>query len=95
MDAKVKAIIAHFTIVGWLIALLVNLDNKEEFTSFYLRQTLGIHIISMCVGWVPIVGWLLGIIVFVFWLISFIYAVQGDRKTVPLGEYFQDWFRSL
>jgi uncharacterized membrane protein len=95
MDARVKAIIAHITIVGWVIALIANMGNKEEYTSFYIRQTLLIHILSICVGQVPVIGWFLGIVVFVFWLISFIYAVRGDMRTIPFGEYFQDWFRAF
>jgi uncharacterized membrane protein len=95
MDARTKAIIAHFTIIGWIIALIINTDNKEEFTSFFLRQTIGIHITFMAISWIPFVGWIIGIIVFAFWLLSLIYAIQGERKVIPLGEYFQDWFRSL
>jgi hypothetical protein len=95
MDARVKAIVAHITIIGWVIALVINSNNKEEFTSFYLRQTLGIHLVWMFLSWVPVIGWILGIVVFAFWLLSFIYAVQGDVKIIPFGEYFQDWFRAL
>jgi uncharacterized membrane protein len=95
MDARVKAIVAHITIIGWVIALVINSNNKEEYTSFYLRQTLGIHLVWMFLSWVPVIGWILGIVVFAFWLLSFIYAVQGDLKIIPFGEYFQDWFRAL
>jgi hypothetical protein len=95
MDARVKAIVAHITIIGWVIALVINSNNKEEYTSFYLRQTLGLHLLSMCISWVPVVGWFLGIVIFAFWLLSFIYAIQGDMKMIPFGEYFQDWFKAL
>jgi hypothetical protein len=40
MDARVKAIIAHLFFVGWIIALVINSNNKESFTDFNLRQTL-------------------------------------------------------
>jgi uncharacterized membrane protein len=95
MDARVKAIVAHITIIGWVIALVINSNNKEEYTSFYLRQTLGIHLISMVISWVPVIGWFLGIVIFAFWLLSFIYAIQGTTKIIPFGEYFQDWFKAL
>lgn len=95
MDARVKAIVAHITIIGWVIALVINTNNKEEYTSFYLRQTLGIHLLSMVISWIPVIGWFLGIVIFAFWLLSFIYAIQGDMKIIPFGESFQDWFKAL
>jgi len=95
MDAKVKAILAHITFIGWIIALVINSNNKEEYTTFFLRQTLGLHLLFMVVSWIPIIGWLIGIVVFAFWLLSLIYAIQGDEKTIPFGEYFQDWFKAL
>lgn len=95
MDARTKAIISHLTFVGWIVALLINNDNREEFTSFYLRQTLGIHLLSMAVSWVPVVGWIIAMIIFAFWILSFVYSIQGQMKIIPFGEYFQDWFRAL
>jgi uncharacterized membrane protein len=95
MDARVKAIVAHFTIIGWIIALVINSSNKEEFTTFYLRQMLGIHLLFMVVSWVPVIGWFLGIVIFAFWLLSLIYTIQGEMKIIPFGEYFQDWFKAL
>lgn len=95
MDTRVKAIIAHITIVGWIIALVINSSNKEEYASFYLRQTLGIHILWMVLSLIPVIGWILGIVLFAFWLLSLVYAVQGQMKIIPFGEHFQTWFSSL
>jgi hypothetical protein len=95
MDARVKAIVAHLTIVGWIVALVINSNDKEEYTSFFLRQTLGIHLAFMILLCIPILRWILVIVVFAFWLISLVYAVQGDMKTIPFGEHFQRWFNSL
>ena len=103
MDAKVKAIVAHLWWIGWVIALVVNMNQKEEYASFYIRQSLGLWIASLALGVVgilPLIGWLVaivgGIILFVFWLMSLIWSISGEMKTVPwIGEYFQDWFRTL
>ena len=103
MDAKVKAIVAHLWWIGWVIALVVNMNQKEEYASFYIRQSLGLWIASIALGFVsifPLIGWLLaivgGIILFVFWLMSLIWSISGEMKTVPwIGTYFQDWFRTL
>ncbi len=95
MDARTKAIVAHLTFIGWIVALVINSNNKDEYSTFFLRQTLGIYLIGMIISWIPVIGWVAGIVMFAFWLLSFIYAVQGEMKTIPFGEYFQDWFRGL
>ena len=46
MDGKTRAIVAHFTIIGWIIALVINNnEEKDEFASFYIRQMLGLLLI--------------------------------------------------
>lgn len=100
MDAKTKAIISHLFIIGWLIALIVNMSNKEEYASYYIRQNLGIIVMSAAIGIlrvIPVFGpviWVIGgVLVFIFWLMSLIWSIQGDMRPVPwLGEKFQAWF---
>ena len=103
MDAKLKAVVSHLFGIGWIIALILNMNNKEEFASYYIRQNLGLIIFSFAlgiVGWIPILGWLIGlvggILLFVFWLLSLIWSIQGEMKPVPwLGEKFQEWFKAF
>ena len=97
MDAKTKAIVAHITLIGWIIALVVNQnENKEEFTSFYIRQMLGLILLSIVLSFIPFVNLFGWIIAFVLWLLSLIGAASGETKLTPIvGEYFQDWFKSL
>lgn len=96
MDAKSKAILAHITIIGWLIALVANGEKREAFTSFYIRQTLGIYILIIILSLIPVLGWLLQIVTFILWLISLIGSIQGQMTSLPfLGPYFQQWFKSI
>ena len=103
MDAKTKAIISHLFGIGWLIALIMNMNNKEELASYYIRQNLGFIIIAILlriVGYIPVLGtaiWIVGgILLFVFWLMSLIWSIQGEMKPVPwIGHLFQDWFKAL
>jgi uncharacterized membrane protein len=103
MDAKTKAIVSHLFVIGWIIALIVNSSKKEEMASFYIRQNLG-----FIIGWLaltvlrvlPIVGpviWAVGgILLFVGWLMSLIWSIQGEQRAVPwLGDQFQAWFRGF
>ena len=103
MDAKTKAIVSHVFFIGWVIALVINMNQKEEYASYYIRQNLGfmiagfvlslLHVIPF-LGW--IVAWIGYIILFVFWLMSLIWSITDVMKPVPvIGDKFQEWFKSL
>lgn len=95
MDGKTKAIVAHITLIGWIIALVLNSQEKDEFASFYIRQMLGLIILSF-VTIIPILGWIIGIAILVLWILSLIGAASGEMKLTPIvGQYFQDWFKTL
>lgn len=96
MDGKTKAIVAHITLIGWIIALVINSSEKDELASYYIRQLLGLYLLGIVCSFIPIIGWIAAIVVFVFWIMSLIGAIQGEMKETPLvGKYFQDWFKSL
>ncbi len=96
MNDKTKAIIAHITIVGWIVALVINIQEKEEFTSYYLRQLLGLYLTGFVLSFIPYIGWIISIVVFIFWILSLLGAIQGEKQETPLvGSYFQEWFSGL
>ena len=96
MDGKTKALVAHITLIGWVIALIVNSNNKDEIASFYIRQVLGIFLFSVIVMWVPIVNLVGGILGIVMWIMSIIGAASGEEKELPIvGAYFQEWFKGI
>jgi len=101
-NGKTVAIIAYIFLIGWIIALLMNNGNKTTFGTYHLRQSLGI----MCLGTILVIfSWLIDIwifsfivnlAIFVFWLLGFLSAIQGEMKPVPvLGEQFQEWFKGI
>jgi uncharacterized membrane protein len=95
-DGKNVAIIAHITLIGWIIALVMNNNDKNELASFYIRQMLGLMIIGILLSFIPIVGWVLNLGILAFWIISLLGAFEGKEKLIPLlGIQFQDWFKSL
>ncbi|MFX0555666.1 YtxH domain-containing protein [Maribacter sp. CXY002] len=95
-SGKTVAIIAHITWIGWIVALIMNNQNKTEFGSYYIRQTLGIWILMLVLGFVPVVGCFAGIIGIVLIIISLVNAANDKMvPTVGIGQLFQDWFKSL
>lgn len=103
MDAKTKAIISHLFVIGWIIAVIINMSRKEEYASFYIKQNLGIIILGIALrvlNVIPVLGpvlWVVGgLLLFVFWLMSLIWSIQGEMKPIPLlGDKFQAWFKGF
>ena len=97
-DSKLFAFLATFlSIIGFIIAIIVKKDDK--YVMFYAKQSLVIFIVAIIAGaissilnWIPgfgfIIAGVLNIIVLVLWVISWIYALSGERREVPIiGPY--------
>ena len=102
MEAKNLAIISYLTLLGWILALVLN-NPKQELVSLHIRQYLGIILVGLASGLVmiiPLVGWIVGfvgyILALVFWVMGLISAIKGEMKPVPIiGVKAQEWFKSL
>lgn len=101
-EGKLTAIISHFWIVGLVIAFVMNLNKKNHFASFYIRQMIGLNLAQFLNGVVVYkllggtAGWIVGVLLFICWFISLFGAIKGEEKLIPyIGEYFQDWFKGV
>ncbi|WP_051220684.1 zinc ribbon domain-containing protein [Flavobacterium filum] len=95
-NGKTVALIAHFFWIGWIIALVLHNQNKTEFGSFYLRQTLGLNLIVLLTFFIPFLNILIGMTVFIFWIISLIRSLNNATNPVLLlGSSFQNWFKTI
>lgn len=102
-EGKTIAIIAYITIIGLIIAFVLNNEKKNTFASFHLRQALGVFLTGFAlgvIGMIPILGWIiniLGIFVLIYiWIMGLISAINGKEKTVPLlGDKYQEWFKGI
>ncbi len=95
-SGKNVAIIAHITLIGWIVALLMNNQNRTEIGSFYIRQVLGIGLLGLVVSWIPFINFIAWIFVVVLWVMSLMSAINGTQKPIfLLGTQFQEWFKSL
>ena len=93
---KIIAIIAHITIVGWVIAMVMNAQRRSDFAGFYIRQCLGLHAIAAIGGFIPFIRMFIGVLVLVFLIISLVGAINNQKSSTPfLGDHFQDWFKAL
>jgi uncharacterized membrane protein len=95
-NSKLVAILSYITLIGWIVALILNQQKKTDLGSFHIRQTLMIMLTGIVLAWVPIIGWILSIVLFVFWIIGLVGAINGEKKEIPIiGGLAQDWFKGL
>lgn len=95
-NAKIVAIVSYITIIGWIVALILNSQKKSKLGSYHIRQTLLLYLLTFVFMIIPVIGWILNIAVFILWIMGLISAINEEEKPIPIiGEYAQDWFKSL
>ncbi|SEL63981.1 MULTISPECIES: DUF4870 domain-containing protein [Maribacter] len=102
-EGKNIAIIAYITIIGLIIAYVMNNDKKDAFAAYHIKQSLGLAATGLAlgiVGMIPILGWIiniLGIIVLLYmWVMGLMNAINGKESPVPfLGEKYKEWFKNI
>ncbi|SHF57815.1 hypothetical protein SAMN05444483_101654 [Salegentibacter echinorum] len=97
------AIISYITLIGLIIAFVMNNEKKAEFPSYHIKQALGLGLTGLAlgiVGMVPILGWIvsfLGIFALLFlWIKGLMNAINEHQKPVPwLGRKYEEWFKNI
>ena len=98
-EGKTAAIVAYLTIIGTLIAIFMNLENKNSFAQFHIRQAFGIN--ASYLGCAMFLNYFQNINAYYgFWIFFSILAfyglygaIQGKKNLIPIiGEKFQQWF---
>lgn len=102
-EGKTIAIIAYLTVIGLIIAFVMNNDKKNSFAKFHIIQSLGLALTGIAlgiIGFIPFLGWLINIIgIFVLlymWIMGLINAINEKEKPVPLlGDNYKKWFNTI
>ncbi len=101
-QGKKIAVVSYLTFVGILIAASMNSDEKSEFASFHIRQSIGLSVLFFSLAY--FIGYfdsnMISASFFlsfsVLWVFGFLGALSGEKRTVPLvGAFFQKWFINL
>ncbi len=106
-EDRTVAILTYITIIGFIIAIVMHSSKKSALGAFHLRQGLGLFITCIVI-WIPgviisfipginllmVLLWpLVGISLFVLWIMGLIAAVNGQQKPMPVvGVHYQKWF---
>jgi uncharacterized membrane protein len=91
-EDKTVAILSYLTLLGFIVAIVMNSSKKTQLGAFHLRQMLGLFLTSILMI-IPLLNILIFICLFVLWVMGIISAVKGEMKPVPiLGSMYQKWF---
>lgn len=102
-EGKTTAIIAYITIIGLIIAFVMNNEKKNSFASYHIRQSLGLALTALAfsmIGIIPILGWIISFFGFFFvlglWIIGLLNVLNSKEKPLPLlGKKFKEWFKDI
>jgi uncharacterized membrane protein len=102
-EGKTMAIVAYITLIGLIVAFVLNIEKKNSFANYHIRQSLGLGLTGLVLGMVniiPLLGQLVSIIGFfillVMWISGLMSALNGKEKPVfLLGEKYQEWFKGI
>ncbi|MFI2743723.1 hypothetical protein ACG2LH_13360 [Zhouia sp. PK063] len=101
-EGKNMAIIAYLTIFGVIIAFSMNVDKKNDFASFHIRQSLGLWLLFLFIS--AFIGYFDSIAIsaafylvfIVLWIYGFSGALAERKQQIPLvGSLFQSMFASI
>ena len=106
-QGRAAATLSYIPLAGLLFSLFLHYGNKNSFSAFHLRQSLGLHVAMMFIylfGYmiqiIPWLGWwvknFLWLGLFILFIIGIINAANEKRKVVPyLGETFAKVFSGI
>ena len=88
-------------VLGWVSGIVfVILERESRFVKFHAVQSIivfgAISVISALLGWIPILGLILriilGILALVLWIVLMVKASQGERYKIKwAGDYAEKW----
>ena len=97
LDENVAGLLCY--VLGWLTGLVFLLIEKDsEFVKFHAMQSLvvflGVTVLSIALGFIPYIGWvissIIGLIGLILWIVLMIKAYQGERWKVPIAGDFAE-----
>ena len=100
-EGKTWAIVSYLTFIGLIISVIMNMEKRNPFTSFHIRQMLGLILMlivsnvteKFISSWLGTAFWT---VTFFCWAYGIFHAVKGEYKAIPvIGDKFQEWFKNV
>ena len=88
MDKKMTGIVAYISLIGLILAFCI---GDKEGAKFHINQALVVTLFLFAAGvvsWIPYIGGIasgiLGLFVFVMWVMGLISAINEEEKELPI-----------
>jgi len=91
LDENVAGLLSY--LVGFITGILFFvLEKDNSFVRFHAMQSIitfgGIFVISLVLGFIPIIGWILALLLpfvaLILWILLMVKAYQGERYKLPV-----------
>jgi uncharacterized membrane protein len=99
---KSTAITSYILGIGVFIAMSMNVENKNPFATFHIRQGLGLTLTFISLGLIIsnfdslLISFPMWIFISLLWSYGIFTAIKGETKPMPLlGTYFQKWLSNI
>jgi uncharacterized membrane protein len=98
-----KAILAYLSFIGLIIAYILNIEEKDKFVTYHIKNMFGLVIILFITTtlfdgneFLEFIGQVAWTTSFFLWVYSLVMAITGKQKGIPvLTDLFQKWFKFL
>ncbi len=102
-EEKNIAIISYITVIGLIIAFVMNNEKKAAFSTYHIKQSLGLVLTALAlfvIGMLPVFGWFISffgsLVLLYLWVMGIVNVINEKKKPVPhLGEKYIEWFKDL
>jgi uncharacterized membrane protein len=79
---KVMAILACFPLIGLILFFV---EKEDKFVRYMGAQFVILGVVSMFIGIIPVIGWLLaGPVMWILIIIGMVKASKGERFDIPV-----------
>lgn len=102
-EGKTIAIISYLTVIGLVIAFVMNNEKKNPFAHYHIRQALGLTLTGVVISFlniIPVLGLIINVVgffVLLYMLIMGVLNAMNERKQpLPiLGKQYDEWLKSI
>lgn len=96
-DENITGLLCY--VLGFITGILfLVLEKENKFVRFHAMQSLvtflALFVITIVIGWIPVIGWLLspllGLLGLILWLLLMYKAYKGERYKLPFAGDFAE-----
>jgi len=99
LDENIAGLLCY--VLGWISGIVfIILEPKNKFVRFHAIQSIivfgAISIASAILSWIPFIGaflgWALGVLAIILWIVLMVKAYQGKKYKLPVsGDMAAKW----